>query len=148
MTFNGDRIGSLIFDDGRNGLTWSPMAPWWCRTVIITLLPDFQIQLFGSFFLLWRCFWLLITILHRSLSLAWRSIPSPITTFPLLRMRGSEKMAENRPHFWRSVAIAAVHPVYIHIVEKLLSRARSTRWVELSCHWGYLHRLCPPSSHF
>ena len=29
---------------------------------------------FGSFFLLWRCFWLLITILHRSLILAIHSI--------------------------------------------------------------------------
>ena len=47
MTFNGDRIGSLIFDDGRNGLTWSPMAPWWRRTVIITLLVTFYISIVG-----------------------------------------------------------------------------------------------------
>ena len=57
-------------------------------------MPDSKIQFFGSFFLLWRCFWLLITILHRSLSLSWRSIPSPITTFLLLRMPGSSKMAK------------------------------------------------------
>ena len=29
---------------------------------------------------------------------------------------GSSKMAENRPHFLRPVAIPAVHPVYIYIV--------------------------------
>ena len=44
--------------------------------------------------------------------------PSPIITLLLLRMPGSSKMAENRPHFLRSVAIAAVHPVYIYIVER------------------------------
>ena len=51
-------------------------------------MPDSKIHLFGSFFLLWRCFWLLITIFHRSPSLSRRSITSPITTFLLLRMRG------------------------------------------------------------
>ena len=98
--------------------------PHWCIYKLDKLLnvkkimpmPDFQIQLFGSFFLLWRCFWLLITIIHRSLSLAWRSIPSPITTFSLLRMRGSEKMAENRPYFWRSVAISSsLSSLYIYL---------------------------------
>ena len=78
-------------------------------------MPDSKIHLFGSFFLLWRCFWLPIPILHRSLSLSWRSIPSPITTFLLLRMRGSSKMAENLPHFMWSVTIPAVYPVYIYI---------------------------------
>ena len=82
----------------------------------IVPMPDSKIQLFGSIFLLWRCFWLLILILHRSLSLSWRSIPSPITTLLLLRMRGFSKMAENRPHFLRSVAIPVVYPVYIYIV--------------------------------
>ena len=82
-------------------------------------MPGFQIQLFGSFFLLWRCSWLLITILRRSLSLAWQSIPSPITTFPLLRMRGSSKMAENRPQFWRSVAISSSpSSLYIYLCLK------------------------------
>ena len=39
--------------------------------------------------------------------------PSPNKNFLLLRMLGSIKMVENRPHFLRSVAIALVHPVYI-----------------------------------
>ena len=82
-------------------------------------MPDYKIHLF------WLLFPTLALFLapndnhdfHRSLSLSWRSILTPITTFLLLHMPGSFKMAENWLHFLRSVAIAAVHPVYIYIVD-------------------------------
>ena len=76
-------------------------------------MPDSKIQLFWLLFPTLALFLAPNHDFHRSLSLSWRSIPSPITTFLLLRMPRASKMADNRPHFLRSIAIAAVHPVYI-----------------------------------
>ena len=95
----------------------------------IVPIPDSKIQLF------WLLFPTLVLFLapyhdfHRSLSLSWRSIQSPITTFLLLRMRESSKMAEIRPHFLRSVAIPSVHPVYICIVRWLVIKKILSCWL-------------------
>jgi len=89
-------------------------------------MPDSKIHLFGSFFLLWRCFWLLITIFHRSLSLSWRSITSPITTFLLLRMRDLPKWWKIGPIFWDPFPFQQ----FIQFIHISLLRANNWTWSE------------------
>ena len=91
---------------------------WMDCTMLKKIVPmsGSKIHLFGSFFLLWRCFWLLnhdfspITIII----LAIHYIAN--YNFSATAHAGSSKIAENLPHFLRSVSILAVYPVYIFIV--------------------------------
>ena len=102
-------------------------------------IPDYKSQLFLLLFRTQALFWLLITISTDHYQ--YLSDPSyrQLQLFLLLHMPGSSKMAENRPHFLRSVAIRAVNSVYI-IHRWFEYNAKSFKKKSKTCH--YIIQLC------
>ena len=76
-------------------------------------MPDYKSQLIWLLFRILARFWLLITISTDHYQYLSNPSYRQLQLFLLLRMPGSSKMVENWPHFLRSVASGAVHPVYI-----------------------------------